>query len=484
MVFLIFPHQLFENINNIDKNDDIFLIEEPIFFTQFKFHKLKLAYHRATMKFYYDYLIDNKFKVKYINFYNVDKHFYKQFLKYKNINIYFLGDNKLEKKLNILKNKLNILNTHNFLINHNEINDIKKIIYKNNRYSHSEFYKYQRRKLNILIKNDEPIGDRWSFDTENRNKLPNNIEIPNIIKKKENDYILEAKNYVIKHFSNNYGSLDNFIYPINFKETKKWLNTFLKERLNKFGVYQDAVDENEPFLFHSVLTPMMNVGLITDEQVVNISYNYYNNNSIKIQSFEGFIRQIIGWRNYVYLLYLLEGNKMRKSNFFKHKNKLPYKKLWEGTTNIKPIDTIINRIVEYSYAHHIERLMYLGNFLLLCRINPNDIYKIFMEWTIDAYDWVMVPNVYGMSQYASPIMMTRPYFSSSSYIFRMSSFRKTKKEEWHIIWDSIYYSFINDNQTFLKSNYATANMVRHWERMKDKKKVIDKANEYLNNFIK
>jgi deoxyribodipyrimidine photolyase-related protein len=231
----------------------------------------------------------------------------------------------------------------------------------------------------------------------------------------------------------------------------------------------------------------MNIGIITDKQVVNISYKYYLSHSktITIQSFEGFIRQVIGWRNYVYTIYLLEGNKMNKLNYLKHNNEITnkfYKKLWEGNTGIEPIDDIINKIINYSYAHHIERLMYLGNFLLLCQIKPEHVYNIFMEWTIDAYDWVMVPNIYGMSQFATTQMMTRPYFSSSNYILKMSTYKKAK---WCNIWDSLYYYFIFNNRDMLKKIYATAMQVKHWDNKssKDKEEIIKLAKLYLKELL-
>jgi deoxyribodipyrimidine photolyase-related protein len=231
----------------------------------------------------------------------------------------------------------------------------------------------------------------------------------------------------------------------------------------------------------------MNIGLLTDDEVVTTSYEYYldNKKSIPIESFEGFIRQVIGWRNYVYTLYNLEGEKIKTTNQLKHTNKIN-DKFWTGKTEMIPIDSIINKIVKYSYAHHIERLMYLGNFLLLCLIDPDDVYRIFMEWTIDAYDWVMVPNVYGMSQFATPIMMTRPYFSSSNYINKMSTFKVKKNDNWSDIWDALYYNFIFKHRTLLKSNYAVARQVKHWDNKSEleQNEIKKKAKEYIDKLLK
>jgi deoxyribodipyrimidine photolyase-related protein len=377
----------------------------------------------------------------------------------------------------------------NFLIKQIELDEIKKLIFKNKKYSHEEFYKYQRRKLNILINSDnKPVNGKWSFDNENRLPLPKNHKvIKTVTQTKKNKYIMEATKYVNTHFKNNYGSLDNFIYPIDQLSSKKWLMKFLKERLINFGAYEDAVDENEPFVYHAVISPMMNIGILTDTEVVTISYKYYleNTKHITIQSFEGFIRQVIGWRNYVYTLYLLEGPELYETNQLKHHNQIN-DKFWTGETGMKPIDSIIYKIVDYSYVHHIERLMYLGNFMLLCFIDPKQVYKIFMEWTIDAYDWVMVPNVFGMCQYSSSMMMTRPYFSSSNYINKMSSFKRSTSDGWSETWDALYYNFINKHQDLFIKNYAIAQQVKNWTNKSEseQKIIIKKATQFINQLLK
>ena len=333
------------------------------------------------------------------------------------------------------------------------------------------FYKFQRERLDILIKNNKPVGGKWSFDTENRNALPKNITIPKVPKVKKDKYYKEGVEYINKHFEKNYGAIEEWSFPIDNKGAIKWLKNFIKKRLPKFGPYEDAVDVENPFLFHSVLSPMMNIGILPDTIVVKTANEYYekNKDKIPIASFEGFIRQVIGWRNYVYSVYMLEP-KMYEDNYLKHKNKIS-EKYWLGTTDIKPIDSIINNIVKYCYCHHIERLMYLGNWFLINQVDPKEVHRIFMEWTIDAYDWVMVPNVMGMSQYADGgKMMTRIYFSSSNYIDKMSNFKRKKDEEWWKIWDAVYYSFIHKHYDLLKNNYATSRQTIHWKNKSDKEK--------------
>ena len=481
-IFLIFPIHLFKNFDKLI-NKKVYLIEEPRYFTDFKYHKLKLAYHRESMKYYYDYLVKNNIHVEYIDFYNVNEKFYKSLLmQNKNIYMYNPCDKVLTK--NVLKYipKIIIEETLNFLVNEKIINENINEFYNGKKYNHQNFYKWRRKSLNILIEKDgKPTGGQWSYDKDNRKKIPKNTIIPPILKLNNNKYIEESKKYVEKYFNNNYGSLDNFIYPCNHEDSKKWLLHFIKYKFENFGIYEDAESNKDPFLFHGVLTPMMNIGLLTDNEVLEIVLKYQD--KIPISSFEGFIRQIIGWRNYMYTLYILEGDSLVKSNFLNHKNKLNKKIMWTGETKLLPLDNIINKIVNYGYAHHIERLMYLGNYLLLCMINPNDVYEIFMEWTIDAYDWVMIPNVYSMSQYCDGgNIMTRPYFSSSNYILKMSDY---KKDEWCKIWDALYYNFINTHQKILEKNYATSRQVAFWKKKTDneKKKILKISKDYLDNIL-
>ena len=465
MSLLLLPNQLFPiKLLDLDKIDLIILIEEPRYFCDYKFHKLKLMYHRASMKKYMDLIKKNKIKCEYYEYHQIKDSFYNKLNKISTT--YFDPiDHKLDNYYKKIIPKANKINNLNFLLTPNEVIDNKDHFYKNNKYSHEEFYKFQRRKLDILMKDDKPIG-RWSYDTENRNSLPKNIKIPKVPKITKDKYYRESLIYIQKHFFSNYGSTDNWSFPIDTKSAIKWLKFFIEKKLNNFGSYQDAVVDNEAFLFHSVISPMMNIGILPDTMVIDIVKSKYNK-SIPIASYEGFIRQIIGWRNYVYSIYLLEP-KMYYENKLNHTNNIS-DKYWLATTNITPIDDIIKKIVKYSYCHHIERLMYLSNWFLINQINPKDVHRIFMEWTIDAYDWVMVPNIMGMGQFSDGgKMMTRMYFSSSNYIYKLSNYKK--KNNWAKIWDAKYYAFINKHYDLLKSNYATSRQTIHWKNKTAKEK--------------
>ena len=401
-IFLVLPIHLFSNTELLE-NKKVYLLEEPRYFTDFKYHKLKLVYHRASMKSYYDYLREKNIDVEYVSFLDIQKNktFYKKMLKMKpnEIECYDMNDFVLENKMKKQIPNLILHNSLNFTLNPEIINENKNVFMnKNGGYRHDLFYEWQRRRLNILMTKDgKPKGGKWSFDKDNRKPLPKSVKLTFEPKPFENNYYEEAKQYIEEHFPNNYGEITETIYPINHRDSKRWLYEFLENRFSNFGKYEDAESQENPFLFHSVLTPMMNIGLLTDFEVLKETEEFEN--KVPIASYEGFIRQIIGWRNYIYTIYVLDGKTLKNENYMKYKGKLNKRKWWNEGDNlvgISPIDYIIQKIKKYSYAHHIERLMYLGNFLYLMETNPKVVYQMFMEWTIDAYEWVMIPNVMGM----------------------------------------------------------------------------------------
>jgi len=338
------------------------------------------------------------------------------------------------------------------------------------KYFQTSFYKLQRKKMNILMDDDDnPIGGKWTYDDENRKKYPKN-KIPPSIKypKADSDFHKEAKFYVESNYPINYGKLDSEIkYPTDYPTAKSWLSDFLEQRFLEFGDYEDAIVQHESILNHSLLSPLINCGLLTPLFVINKLNEYASKKNITINSYEGIIRQIIGWREFIRGIYIAKGSIERTKNYWGFTKKMP-DSFYSATTNIEPVDDCINKLNQHAYLHHIERLMVIGNFMFLCEINPDEVYKWFMELFIDSYDWVMVPNVYGMSQFADGgLMSTKPYISSSNYIMKMSNY---KKGDWQKIWDGLYWRFIYKNQSFFKSNPRLSMMVRTLNKM-DKEKL-------------
>lgn len=438
--FFIYPHQLFEEIETLKEFDIVFLIEEPLFFSEFPFHKQKLILHRASMKAYEQYLISHKVHVDYVEH---NQTIPLKLNPIKEIAVYDVTDDWLCQRLNALAKKigakLTTLETPMFVTEVKDITHFFSERHGKRRYFMNDFYVWQRRRLSILTENDQPLGGVWNYDSENRKKLPKSVTIPETFFINTSPFVTEAREYVEKHFSNNFGDTENFWCPITHHDARKHFQIFLKDRLKNFGPYEDSITERSPSVFHSTISPLLNNGLLTPKYVIFETLAFAKKHDIPIASLEGFIRQIIGWREYIRAIYLLEGRKIRSGNHFKADKSIP-QTLWSGTTGIAPVDDQITTLRKYAYTHHIPRLMILGNFMNLCGIKPHDVYQWFMEMYIDAYDWVMVPNVYSMALYADGgILTTKPYIASSNYIKKMSDY---KKGPWTEKFDALFWNFV------------------------------------------
>ena len=483
-VNLIFPNQLFEKSPLFNYNVKTYLIEEYLFFKQYKFHKQKIFFHRISMKKYHDFCSKYFDEIEYVDSLN-EKSEIRSLLKelliknVKKINYIDPCDNWLNKRMKSVSSliKINRIESPQFL--NSEKDNLTFFSPSKKKYFQTSFYKNQRRKTGILMVGENPIG-KWTYDDENRKKYPKNKLPPQIIYPKENsNYSSEAYSYVNTHFKNNYGHLNTDTnYPTDFVSAKNWLNNFLKERFIEFGDYEDAIVKGEAILNHSLISPLINSGLLTPNYVINELNEYATKKSIPINSYEGIIRQIIGWREFIRGIYVVKGTEERTTNFWNF-NKIMPSAFYDATTGIEPIDDCVIKVTKTGYLHHIERLMVIGNFMFLCEIHPDEVYKWFMEFFIDSYDWVMVPNVYGMSQFADGgLMSTKPYISSSNYIMKMSNY---KKSNWQEIWDALYWRFIYKNQDFFKGNPRLSMMVITLNKM-DKNKLkthLDIAKTYL-----
>ncbi|HMS34216.1 MAG TPA: cryptochrome/photolyase family protein [Ignavibacteria bacterium] len=483
---LIFPHQLFEDILSFPENSAVYLIEEHLFFRQFKFHKQKLAFHRSSMMFYQDYLKSKKYKVNYIESDNELSDIRKLIphLKQKGIKeIHFTdaADSWVEKRIKQAAEKSGI-----FIYEYpspcflNSRKELKEYFSGKKKYSQTDFYVKQRKKLRILL--DEkgmPEGGKWTYDIDNRLKYPLTKKPPEVNFPTVNKYYKEAVTYVNKTFADNYGEINkDFVYPGNFDESKKWFKQFLEKRFSEFGEYEDAIVVKENILHHSVLTPMLNSGLITPGYIVEETLIYSKKHKIPLNSVEGFIRQITGWREFIRGMYDVSGSYQRTKNYWGFRRKIP-ESFWNGTTGIEPLDITIKKVLQTGYCHHIERLMILGNFMMLCEFDPDEVYRWFMELFIDAYDWVMVPNVYGMSQFADGgLMATKPYISGSNYLMKMSDLQKG---DWQLIWDGLFWRFMNRHRKFFLSNPRLGMLIRTFDKMSGERKdtLLSAAEKYL-----
>ncbi len=491
-LLLILGNQLFplEYIKKT-KVKKIFMAEDFSLTTYQKHHKLKILMFLWSMRQYRDQLVKNGFivyynsiddknfkdtyenkllkilkdeKVRTISYFEIEDHFFEdRFNK-------FVSDNNLETKL--FQSPM-FLNSRSQFV---EFAKTQKSLIKM-----ASFYQKMRIKMSILIDNNKkPIGGKWSFDEENRKKISGKIKIPKVPINTEDQRINNLKHKINVLFRDHPGSADYLWMPTNREEALKWMEIFFQNKFHDFGTYEDAIIDNNNFLYHSALSPVINMGLLTPKEIVEKAINFSKKNSIPLNSLEGFIRQIIGWREFIRGIYHYKGKEEKKLNFWQHNRKLT-KDWYEGTTGIKPLDDVINDCLKYGYTHHIPRLMIVCNIMNLSRIHPDEIYKWFMEMFVDSSDWVMVPNVYGMGTFADGgIFATKPYSCGSNYILKMSNY---KKDEWCDIVDGLYWKFMSDNLSFFKTNPRLSILVKSVERMNEDRKnmIFEKATNFIDN---
>jgi len=484
----VFPHQLFEQSPLVSSCTVIYVVEEVLFFQQYNFHRQKIVFHRASMKCYADYLRTKGIEVIYIDSSNELSDVRRLILHIQSFGVSRFEyidttDNWLERRIREVCTVLGVhSHKHQSLLFINSSEELRVYFSDKARMFQTDFYKQQRLTRNVLLEgNRKPVGGKWTYDDENRMKYPKGKIPPEIETVPMNSFYEEALHYTNKRFPNNYGQLNpKFVFPSTFEESKQWFKRFLETRFSEFGPYEDAIVSDQHILHHSVLTPMLNVGLLTPQWIVEETLKYAANHEIPMNSLEGFIRQIMGWREFIRAVYELKGSEERTRNYWGFTRKIP-SSFWNATTGIDPIDSTIKKVLKTGYCHHIERLMVLGNFMLLCEFDPNEVYRWFMELFVDAYDWVMVPNVYGMSQFADGgLMSTKPYISGSNYLMKMSNF---KKGEWQKIWDGLFWRFMHIHRDFFLQNPRLGMLVTTFDKMNEAKRNVhlESAEQFLHS---
>ena len=484
-IFLILGNQLFPTKHlKKYKNSTFFMCEDLGLCSYQKHHKLKIILFLSSMRSYADILNKEKYKLKYMNLNNDFKTPYieklEEFIiknKFDELISFEIEDKFFEKKINNLVNKTDIkwtqINSPMFLTSRLEFKDF---LIKNKKPMMVNFYKFNRKKINILMEGGKPKGGKWSYDEDNRKRIPNNIKIPNLIKIQETDHTKNLKKIITQKFPSHPGDTNDFWLPTTLNDSEKWLDFFINKKLNLFGDYEDALDTNDNILFHSVISPLINIGLITPGQILEKLLKVEK--KIKINSYEGFVRQVIGWREFMRGIYQNYEKPLTVNNFFKH-NKSLTSKWYDGTTGLKPLDYSIKNAIKYGWAHHIERLMILANIMNLCEIKPLEVYNWFMEMYVDSSDWVMAPNVYGMGLFSDGgIFSTKPYICGSNYLMKMMNF---KKGEWNDTMDGLYWRFVNKNRNFFSKNPRLGMMVRIYDKMDVNRKelIVSKANTFI-----
>lgn len=339
------------------------------------------------------------------------------------------------------------------------------------------FYRELRRKTGILMNGGEPKGGKWNFDQDNRKALPKSLKLPDRLRFSPNSKVREVFDLVEKHFGDHFGDLSHFNWAVKRTDALLALDHFIDKCLPFFGDFQDAMATDEAFLFHSLLAPYINIGLLNPKEVCHRAEAAYEAGTVPINAAEGFIRQILGWREYVRGIYWLQMPEYSDSNFLAAKRSLP-EFYWTGKTEMVCLEQAINSTAQHAYAHHIQRLMITGNFALLAGISPQETSKWYLAVYADAFEWVEHPNTIGMALFADGgLLSSKPYAASGAYINRMSDFCATCKYNVKAREGSdacpfnyLYWDFMLRNEDLLRTNPRLAFPYKTLDRFTEKQK--------------
>ncbi|MCV2883360.1 cryptochrome/photolyase family protein [Aestuariibacter sp. AA17] len=321
------------------------------------------------------------------------------------------------------------------------------------------FYREMRQRWHILMDGKDPVGGKWNYDAANRQSLPDNITIPSPTRFDPDALTKNVITLVETHFSDHFGSLQDFHFAVTRKQALTVLAAFIDERLAQFGDYQDAMANNKPWLFHSHISFYLNCGLLTPKEVINKAQEAYDNHQAPLNAVEGFIRQVLGWREYVRGLYWYKMPEYKTQNYLNATRSLP-DFFWDTNTKMQCLKQCLSDTYNNAYAHHIQRLMVIGNFALLAGLAPDEVNNWYLLVYADAYEWVELPNVTGMILFADGgVLASKPYAASGNYIHKMSDYCqhchynvKEKNGSQACPFNYLYWDFLIRNQDKLGRN--------------------------------
>jgi deoxyribodipyrimidine photolyase-related protein len=484
---LILGDQLNKNISSLkefDKNDDLILMCEVNQETQYvKHHKKKIAFIFSAMRHFAQDLIADGFNVSYIklndkkNTGSLEREIERAIKKH-NPDKVAITEPSEYRVLNNIKSTsfdvpVEILDDDRFLCTHKQFStwaDGRKQLRM------EYFYREMRKQYNILMDTDKPVGGKWNYDSENRKPPKQALKIPQTYQSQPDKITQEVIALVDKNFQDHFGDLYPFHFAVTREQALEALDQFIKERLINFGDYQDIMIEGQAWIYHSHLSFYINCGLLLPLECVKAAEQAYRNNKAPLNAVEGFIRQIIGWREYVRGIYWLKMPAYESENFLNAKRKLPAL-YWGKDTHMNCLKQCVSETKENAYAHHIQRLMVLGNFALLAGIEPDEVNEWYMIVYADAYQWVELPNVTGMILFADGgLLGSKPYAASGAYINKMSDYCKNchykvskKNGEDACPFNYLYWDFLMRNQDKLKDNHRLAMIYKTLNKMSDEK---------------
>jgi len=351
------------------------------------------------------------------------------------------------------------------------------------------FYRDMRKQTGYLMNGDKPIGEKWNYDDENRESLPKGYSVPEVTSFEPDALTQEVLELVVDRHSDHFGKVEEFRYAVTRRQALQLLDEFIEERLVDFGPYEDAMATDEPTLFHSTLSLYLNNGLLLPWEICERAIKAYENGNAPINSVEGLVRQILGWREFIRIYYEEMMPEVREANFMNFAKGLP-ELFWSGDTDMHCLQQSLKAVIKQGYSHHIQRLMVLSNFSNLTQTDPRELNRWFWFAYVDAYEWVVLPNVLGMSTFADGgILASKPYVSSGNYINKMSNYCKsceysvTKKTgEGACPFNYLYWNFIDEQREAFEVSGRNSFMVNMYEKKSDenKKAIKESTKHFLN----
>lgn len=500
---LILGDQLSQNISSLKNcsklNDIIFMCEVWEEATYVKHHKKKIAFLFSAMRHFAQELKKNGYHLLYIKLNDKEntgsfKNEVQRLLKQHEISRIIIthpGEYRVLKDMQTWENEFNVPV---------EIRTDDRFLCQPEEFAHwangrqnlrmEYFYREMRKKHDILMDGELPVGNQWNFDNQNRTPPKKNLNIPLPYINEVNDITKEVIALVAKRFELHFGDLEPFYFAVTREQALMVLAKFIDERLKNFGEYQDAMLEGEPWMYHSHISFYLNCGLLLPLECVKAAEKAYHQGLAPLNAVEGFIRQIIGWREYIRGIYWLKMPDYANENFFQAKRKLP-EFYWTGQTKMNCLSQCVLETKKNAYAHHIQRLMVLGNFALISGIDPTEVNEWFLIVYADAYEWVELPNVSGMILFADGgYLASKPYAAGGSYINKMSDYCKNcsykvtlKNGPDACPFNYLYWDFLARNREKLASNHRIGMMYKTYDRMNDDKKkdIRDDSQLFLNS---
>lgn len=489
-VLVLYPHQLYSP-DHLPKAETVVLVEDPLFYGTDqeyprRLHKQKLILHRASVRRYIEEVLwPAGFTVEHtdLDVFMKTGDVFDRVSKAEQIFIIDPTDDALTKRLLQARRERPDLPTVTFLPSPNfylKEHEVRQYFNERHKYPFAEFYQWQRERFNILIdENYKPVGGKWSYEDTAHKKPEPQVNFPSFPVFGDNKYVKEAAEWVNEHFPDNPGGPE-FIWPTSHAEAKIWLDDFIENRIDGYAQYENTISTRSPWLHHSLLQSSFNIGLLTPQEAIETALNRHDARPIPLESLEGFIRQILGWREYVRGIYLSQGPAIKAQNPFNHHRKLTGA-WYNGTTGLAPLDDLIAKLNDHAYGHNAERRMIAGTLMVLCNIQPEQMYRWHQELFIDAYDWTVVPNVYQMLQLnsANKGMSAAPYICPSNTIIESSDYDRGL---WSDIWDGLFWQFIEKHKTSLSKHAQLRVMVQRLNRLDpDHKRIIYyRAEDFLN----